>query len=179
MKLEFFKTWQRLTAEGKNVPLVISDGGRWRCGIRKAAATKTGDCVCRAIVHATGLSFARVFRDLTRGCRSEVKRTEGRRLSHIASSGIYTDRAWFRRYMRDLGFVWVSCSGPETKPLRLVRGEMPRRHVPLVLSMNQHYTCYKRGRVYDMFDPVQECGPRIYGYWYLKSGKVNTKARVR
>jgi hypothetical protein len=85
---------------------VYDDGGRAAAGFKG----KAGDCVCRAIVIASGRPYAEVYQRLAEGNASQrvtkhsTKGTAGKR---TARNGIYMQRKWFKDYMAELGFEWT------------------------------------------------------------------------
>lgn len=174
-----------------HMPYVYDDGGRSASG-RKGFA---GDCVCRAIAIAADLPYEEVYRRLAEGNGGE--RTPkpsrhtydsakiNRRLNAVtkrgrtARSGIHVKRTWFKKYMHELGFVWVATMGVGTGcKVHLAAGELPAGR--LVVSVSKHYTAVVDGVVRDTHNPqrstiwyehnvpvrtAQRC---VYGYWSAK-----------
>lgn len=137
---------------------IYNDGGREAAGFRG----DTGDCVVRAIAIATGLSYERVYRDISE--RQRAQRVTKRTLkgSRSVRNGTYTKRRWFKDYMTGLGWVWtptmaigVGCT------VHLHDGELPAGR--LIVSLSRHYTTVIDGVVHDTYDPQRETT-------YIRSG---------
>jgi len=134
------------------------DGGRADAGYKG----DTGDCVCRSIAIATGLSYQSVYDGLIRSAATERR---GKRKSSISHprTGVYKDT--IRRYMKSLGWLWVPTMfiGSGCK-VHLRHGELPSGR--LVVSCSKHTTAVIDGVVHDTFDPSR-CGSRcVYGYYH-------------
>jgi hypothetical protein len=84
-----------------------NDGGRAAAGF----AGESGDCVCRAIAIASGLPYTDVYKALNAGSRAErlPKPGKGARMRSSARNGVFTGKAWFKRYMTSIGARWVPC----------------------------------------------------------------------
>jgi hypothetical protein len=76
----------------------FDDGGRAAAGFKGSA----GDCVTRAVVIASGKSYAEVYAALSRGMGAQRK-SKGA----TARNGVSVSRKWFKDYMVALGFRWV------------------------------------------------------------------------
>lgn len=157
-----------------------SDGGRAEAGFKG----KVGDCVCRAICHASGRPYAEVYKALAEGNANQrlTKHSKKRAGAGIATAayGINTGRKWFKDYMASLGFKWVPTMqiGSGTK-VHLSADELPLGN--LVISVSKHYTAMCDGLILDLFDPRRPMiettpdnpEPRVietravYGYWYI------------
>lgn len=139
------------------------DGGRADAGFRGAA----GDCVCRSIAIATGLPYRDVYARLAAGNAAERQTKRSGRSSgkRSARNGIRTGRKWFKDYMAELGFVWVSTSGIGQQAA--VLGEMALPSVPVILSQRKHFRAVVDGVVRDTYAP--RAGERVYGYWQLSN----------
>jgi hypothetical protein len=146
--------------------VVKTDGGREAAGY----VGRAGDCVCRAIVLATGRPYQEVYERLADGNAGQRKtkrcRKAGRR---SARDGIYVGAKWFKAYMQELGFHWVPTMqiGSGCK-VHLRDGELPSGR--LVVSLSRHYTCVIDGVIHDLYDPQRETGRCVYGYWTLANG---------
>lgn len=77
---------------------IYNDGGRKAAGFKGAAR----DCVCRAVTIASDLEYSCVYADLAAGNGQQRAGSPA-----TARLGINTQRAWFKAYMRSLGFVWT------------------------------------------------------------------------
>jgi hypothetical protein len=161
---------------------VHDDGGRAAAGYKGSA----GDCVCRAVAIASGRSYPEVYDALADGTGNERKTRE--RSARSARNGIHTSKDWFKRYMREIGFVWTPCMGIGTGcRVHLHDGELPMGR--LVVSVSKHLTAVIDGVIHDTYDPQREAhvmhfngasssdDPRVvhsiarrcvYGYWEFK-----------
>lgn len=148
------------------------DGGRAAAGFKGDA----GDCVVRAIAIAARLPYTAVYHFTNEAAKSE-RPTGGNRKRSGARTGVYTSRAWFRRYMQSLGFEWTPTMaiGSGCK-VHLHDGELPDGR--LVVAVSKHYTAVVDGTIRDTHDPqrttifYEAAGNRIarrcvYGYWRM------------
>lgn len=154
-----------------HMPFVRDDGGREAAGFKG----KAGDCVVRAVAIATGKSYLEVYNELSSQQRTQRVTTRSQRRSS-ARNGVSTRRAWFKRYMTALGWVWrptmfvgVGCK------VHLVDGELPMG--TLIVAVSKHYTTVIDRVVHDTHDPqrttfhieggiVKHTSERcVYGYW--------------
>ena len=73
---------------------------------------KAGDCVARSIAIATELPYHIIYNDLA-WINVHTPKTAGRKTAgiHSAANGIYTESVHFKRYMVQLGFMWVPTTG--------------------------------------------------------------------
>lgn len=144
------------------IPYVYNDGGR--------AATKfkgtAGDCVCRAIVIASGLPYMQVYQDLSSGMASQRRSTRTGKQPRSARNGIYVKRRWFQEYMTELGFCWTPTMtvGSGCK-VHLRSDELPPGR--LVVSLSRHYAAVINGVLHDTYDCSREGTRCVYGYWKL------------
>jgi hypothetical protein len=149
-----------------------SDGGRGAAGYKGNA----GDCVARSIAIASGRSYTEVYSALSAGAGNERK-SKGK----TARNGIFTQRKWFKDYMRSIGFSWNPTMqiGSGCK-VHLTDSELPLGR--LVVAISRHYTAVIDGVIYDNHDPqrethwintvagIQTTGISrrcVYGYWTL------------
>jgi hypothetical protein len=134
---------------------IINDGGRAAAGFKGS----TGDCVTRAVAIASGVPYKQVYDRLADGHGSQrLSKRQKRKLSlrypagtpfrkikdrRTAPEGIYTQRKWFRDYMREIGFDWVPCMtiGSGCK-VHLREGELPMGR--LVVNVSRHSRCHPR-----------------------------------
>ena len=147
-------------SQEKNIlPYVEDDGGRSRYFRAKGVR----DCVCRAITIASGRDYLEIYnalRELTKKSRASRKGSP--------RSGIFTQRAPFKRMMKELGFTWTPCcSIGQKESSHLYSDEMPLtgRHV---CSAHRHYVALIDGVVHDTWDSRYDRfgqARRIYGYW--------------
>lgn len=156
------------------------DGGREAAGFKG----KAGDCVCRAIAIASGRPYGEVYQRLADGTGSQrVSKHHRKRgvtkYTATARAGIFTRRKWFRDYMAELGFEWVSVMGIGTGcTTHLADDELPAGR--LVVAVSKHYTAVIDWVIRDTFDPrrrTHETGVKdgvsysrtyercVYGYW--------------
>lgn len=132
-----------------------NDGGRAEAG-RKGS---TGDCVAGAITIASGRPYKEVYDRLAEGNATQraSKRTPKR--SKSASSGINVTRKWFKDYMHELGFEWVSVMGIGTGcTTNLCKQDLPKGN--LVVSVSKHYCAVIDHVLNDTYD---HGGERVRG----------------
>jgi hypothetical protein len=99
--------------------------------------------------------------------RNEPKRS--RRIKvRTAREGINTNRKWFKDYMAELGFEWVSCMGFTMVDgarvgtgcqVHLDENELPSGR--LVVSLSRHMSAVIDGVIHDTYDP-NDRGATIY-----------------
>ena len=78
----------------------FDDGGRTKAGHKGFA----GDCVCRAIAIATGISYRDVYDAINREAQTE-KLTKRREKRSSSLTGVHKPTT--RRYLASLGWTWV------------------------------------------------------------------------
>jgi hypothetical protein len=155
---------------------IYNDGGRAAAGYKGSA----GDCVCRSIAIASGLPYKTIYQRLAEETANQRASKRTKKRSRSARDGINTKRKWFREFMRDLGFRWVSCMniGSGCK-IHLADGELPMGR--LAVRVSRHYTAVINGIIHDTFDPQRDeswiiepggkqtkiGGRCVYGYWIL------------
>ena len=136
-----------------------NDGGRAAAGYKG----KTGDCVTRAIVIASGLPYAEVYEALAKGTGSQPAGKRGKRPAS-ASNGINVKRKWFKDYMASIGFVWTPTMSIGTGcKVHLNADELPAGR--LVVSVSNHYTTMIDGVIQDTWNPDRGGTRCVYGYW--------------
>lgn len=146
---------------------VYNDGGREAAGF----SGPTGDCVTRSVAIAAELPYTLVYDRLAEGNaterqtrRSRSHRNAGKR---TASHGIRTRRLWFKRYMAELGFVWVpTMSIGSGCKVHLAEGELPMGRI--IARVSKHYVAVIDGVINDTFDCSRGETRCVYGYWTLK-----------
>lgn len=137
------------------VHFVYDAGGRKAAGFKGAAR----DCVCRAVAIASGLDYASIYAALARGngqqrggCPATVR------------LGINAKRAWFKDYMRSLGFFWTPTVQIGTGcTVHLLADELPSGR--LVVSLSCHYAAVVDGILHDTHDSSRSGSRCVYGYW--------------
>lgn len=158
-----FERW-RNNMEGRQMKVIIKDGGRSEAGFKGSA----GDCVCRAICNATGLPYKEVYDRLAEGNATQ-RVTKGTRKSlarkRTARNGIYTKRKWFKDYMTELGFKWVGLQ-KVGDPNRVYLSYDDLTRGVFVVSMRRHFTCVIDGVCYDTYDPSWRGGGVVNGIWF-------------
>lgn len=144
---------------------IKNDGGRADAGFKGL----TGDCVCRAIVIATGKPYTEVYEVLAQGNATQrvTKHVKSSRANvKTASRGINVKRKWFKEYMASLGFTWIPTMGIGTGcKVHLNDGELPMGK--LVVAVSKHYTCVIDGVIHDTYNPDRDGERCVYGYWKL------------
>lgn len=143
---------------------IKDDGGREAAGFKG----KAGDCVTRAICIAAQLPYTIVYDRLAIGNATQRLTNNSRKLkgagSFTASHGIWTQRQWFKNYMRELGFKWVPCMGIGTGcKVHLKSDELPQGR--LVVSLSRHYAAVVDGVLYDTYDCSRNETRCVYGIW--------------
>lgn len=124
---------------------IYNDGGRSAAGFKGS----TGDCVTRAIAIAAGLPYQDVYDRIQREQRTERANKRGKRSN--ARTGVFTGRAWFKRYMALLGFEWVSCMAIGTGcTVHLIADELPAGRI--IVSLSRHYAAIIDGVLHDTYD---------------------------
>jgi hypothetical protein len=127
------------------------DGGRSEAGYRG----KTGDCVCRAIVIATGQDYKTTYQELAR----MHKKVTGER---TARKGI--SRKIYEKYLSALGWKWTPTMGIGTGcKVHLRKDELP--HGRLIVCLSKHMAAVIDGVVHDIYDPSRLGSRCVYGYW--------------
>lgn len=124
---------------------------------------RVGDCVCRAIVNATGMDYLEVYNGINAEAKREHESKRKRRRSS-ARNGVYTGTA--KRYIeRTLGWRWVPCmtigSGCQ---VHLDANELPEKG-NFIINLSKHFTCVKDGVLYDTYDCSRNGTRCVYGYW--------------
>ena len=155
--------------EPKNQKLIefkFNDGGREESG-RKGFA---GDCVCRAIVIASGRPYEEVYNRLAEGNATQriTKRTsKSNRGKRTARNGICVKRKWFKDYMKEIGFEWHATMkiGQGCKT-HLRADELPKGR--LVVQVSKHFTSVIDGVLNDTWDCSRDGTRCVYGYYKLK-----------
>lgn len=143
-----------------------NDGGRAAAGYKGDA----GDCVCRAIVIATGLPYQQVYDRLAVGNSTERK-TKGygrgrysNKGQKTAARGIRTNRKWFNDYIESLGFEWV----PTMQIGSGCKVHLKARELPsgvIIASLSKHVCAVIDGVINDTYDPSRNGTRCVYGYW--------------
>lgn len=144
--------------------IVHDDGGRTKAGFKNADA---GDCVCRSIAIVTGRPYKEIYDRLADGNFSQRTTKRSKKGRRSASDGIHVKRKWFRDYMADLGFEWITCMtiGSGCK-VHLHPDELPKEGRYIVV-VSKHYTALVDGVLYDTYDPTRDGMRCVYGYWKL------------
>lgn len=131
----------------KNLGFVYCDGGRFELGFRERA----NDCVVRAIAIASGMSYLKVHYDLNRLSGESPE------------DGVY--RRYFDRYLKKLGFEWVSKVRSKTT---LKVENIPSGRV--IVRLSEHLAAIIDHKIYDTYDPAERGMRRVYGYYVKKVG---------
>lgn len=138
---------------------VYDDGGRKAAGF----SDKMSDCVTRTIAIATGLPYLHVYFALSVGTKSE-RVAKGRRRRTTAAHGVHTNRTWFKRYMKTLGWKWTPTMGIGTGcRIHLRDGELPMGR--LIVSVSRHLVAVVDGVIHDTHDCSRNGNRCVYGYW--------------
>jgi hypothetical protein len=118
---------------------------------------------------ASGRPYSEVYAALAGDTGSQRAGKRGKRQAS-ARNGINTTRAWFKDYMRSIGFSWTPTMqiGSGCK-VHLREDELPSGR--LVVSVSKHYTAVIDGVIHDTHDPSERgttiYSPErcVYGYW--------------
>jgi hypothetical protein len=151
---------------------IHNDGGRAAAGFKGTA----GDCVTRAIAIAAGLDYQYVYDAMAAGnaAQRQTKHSRKRKSSgrRTANHGIYTQRKWFKDWMKKHHFVWVSTMGIGTGcKVHLTPEELPSGR--LVAMVSRHACAVIGGLVHDTYDPSRGGTRCVYGYWeYVEPKKA-------
>lgn len=146
---------------------IVNDGGRAAAGYKG----KTGDCVCRAIAIATGRPYQEVYDRLAIGNKTQritKHSSKGTAGKLTARNGIYTSRKWFKDYMAELGFEYITLvpvfgQRPPTVNEFLRIRSMGR----VVLSLRRHSAAMINGVIHDTWDSSKNGTAPVFGYWLL------------
>lgn len=150
----------------KTIKFVYSDGGR----SKYFKAEKVGDCVVRAIVHATGLDYKNIYDDLFGLAKhwgtKRTKKTLKIRNNASPRNGVNTKV--LKHYIENvLGFTWVSCTGiGKGFKIHISSQDLPQG--VLILRVSKHLTCVKNHVLYDTYDCSRNGTRGVYGYWIKK-----------
>ena len=144
-----------------------NDGGRRAAGYKGY----TGDCVTRAIAIAANLPYEQVYEVLAKGNATQRKSKRASKYTgkKTASHGINVNKVWFKKYMRSLGFKWVSVMGIGTGCTTHLRSDELPQTGSLVLSLSKHYAAYVNGVLNDDYDCSRGGTRCVYGYWIHES----------
>lgn len=138
---------------------VETDGGRASAGF-----AKRGDCVTRAVAIATRQDYLAVYDTLSEGCRTQRLTSRSPRRRASARDGVNVKRAWFKRYLGELGWVWTPTMQIGSGcTVHLCADELPAGR--LIVSVSKHYTCVIDGVIHDTHNPSRGGTRCVYGYW--------------
>lgn len=136
---------------------IYNDGGREAAGYKGTA----GDCACRAISIAAGMSYQEAYDLINQFAKSE--RT-GKRKKSVSSarSGVY--QGTMRKIMDHLGWRWVPTMeiGSGCK-VHLRSDELPKGK--LIVRVAKHFVAVIDGVLYDTWDSQEDGNRCVYGYW--------------
>lgn len=146
-----------------------NDGGRAAAGYKGEA----GDCVCRSICIVTGLPYKQVYERLSNGNATQRRGKREKKSKagvRTAARGISTKRKWFKEYMEELGFEWVSTMqiGSGCK-VHLREEELPKGR--LVVNVSKHFAAVIDGVLNDTNDCSRGGSRCVYGYYIFKESK--------
>lgn len=140
------------------LPWMFNDGGRTDAGYRGF----TGDCACRAIAIATGMSYQDAYDLIIEWAKRE--RPHARRKRSHPRTGVHKET--LRKIMLDLGWTWTPTMGIGTgTTVHLAEGELPRGR--LLAAVSRHYVAVVDGVVFDTYDPTREGTRAVYGYYQM------------
>ena len=121
------------------------------------------DCVTRAICNATGLDYLKIYNGINELAKKEHV-TKNKRFKSSARNGVRPETA--KKYIEEvLGWVWVPCMGIGTGcKVHLRASELPKTGA-YILNLSGHFTCWKNGELYDIYDCSRGGKRCVYGYW--------------
>ena len=138
---------------------VYDDGGRAAAGYKG----KAGDCACRALAIATGMSYETCYALVDGFSALEKPRAKGKRSS--AGGGVY--RETFGKILEALGYVWVPTMGFGTGcRVHLRADELPKGRI--IVRLSRHYAAVVDGVLHDNHDSSRGGTRCVYGYWTPK-----------
>tara|TARA_R100001244_G_scaffold131836_1_gene105948 strand:- start:153 stop:548 length:396 start_codon:yes stop_codon:yes gene_type:complete len=123
-----------------------SFGGREKYFSTKYKKDITFDCVIRAIAHATGLDYMKVFTDL---CNLA-----------ITTGYLPNAKETYRQYLSSLG--WTKHSPMKNGHNKKVRLKNYKTEGTYIVLTAGHLTCIKNGILYDIWDCRKSCGNSYY-----------------
>lgn len=125
-----------------------NDGGRSKYFKGK----NVRDCAIRAIAIGTGKDYKEVYNDL-------------KKLNNGVSCRNGTPKKVDKKYLRQLGWTWVACTGVGTGcTTHLTESELPRKGT-LIVQVSKHLTCVIDGVINDTYDCSRGGTRCVYGYW--------------
>ena len=141
------------------------DGGRLAAGFKGT----TGDCVVRAVAIATKIPYRTVYDEINERAKTERPR-KGRKRSG-SRVGVFTNKSWFKLWMRELEWTWVPTMGIGTGcQVHLRPDELPPGR--LIVSVSRHICAVIDGVVYDIQDQSRNGTRCVYGYWRQSYGII-------
>lgn len=151
------------------IKFVKSDAGR----SNYFKGEKAGDCVVRAIAHATGKDYKEIYDDIFSLAKNwgKSKTKKNLKIRENASPRNGVNKVVLKYYIEDvLKFTWVSCSGiGKGITVHLKRSELPKGNI--ILKVSKHLTCVKDGVLFDTYDCSRNGERGVYGYWIKKDDK--------
>lgn len=144
--------------------MVVSDGGR----SKYFDATNVGDCVTRAIVHATGLDYKEVYDGLHalmkeanfKGIPKTAKKLL--KLSDSPRNGV--SKYIYKEYLESLGWKWIPTMSIGSGCKVHLRGdELPKGK--LIVRVSKHLVAMIDGVIFDTGDCSRKGERCVYGYF--------------
>lgn len=137
---------------------VFNDGGRADAGYNGTA----GDCACRALSIATGMSYKDAYKMINEYAKHERVSKRKKSISN-ARTGVYVNT--FKKIMKDLGWRWKATmqigSGCHT---HLRADELPSGKI--ICNVSKHFVAVIDGVINDTYDCSRDGTRCVYGYWY-------------
>jgi hypothetical protein len=144
-----------------SIKFQYNDGGREAAGYKG----KNRDCVCRSIAIAAQIPYQQVYDELNEFCSRERWRTKksGKKVKSSSRTGV--KRTTIKKYLTQLGWVFVPLMGIGTGcKVHLRNGELPMGRI--IVSLSGHYAAVIDGVLNDTNYDVCRDGTRcVYGYW--------------
>ena len=126
-------------------------------------AENVRDCVVRAICNATEKDYKEVYDAINELAKKE-RNSKCKRGRSSARNGVY--KGTYKKYLeKQLGYNFTACMGIGTGcTVHLCEKELPKTGT-YILSLSDHLTCWKDGKLYDIYDCSRGGNRCVYGYW--------------
>jgi len=159
-----------------------NDGGREAAGFKG----KTGDCVTRSIVIATGLPYKKVYDDLWEKLREFSSSHRSRYAKKISNGGGKrgttprngVGREIYHPYLLSLGWKWQpTMKVGQGCRVHLRQDELPKGNI--IVRVSKHITAVIDGVIHDTFDPSRDGTRCVYGYYSYKIIESNKQINMK
>lgn len=135
-----------------------NDGGRKAAGF--TGKIQPGDCVCRSIAIATGMSYREVYDTIN--SRAKEGRKGSRKRKSSARNGVH--REVYEALLKEWGWDWYPTMkvGQGCK-VHLCAEELPQG--TLICRVSRHMVCVKDGVLHDVYNCARDGKRCVYGYF--------------